>query len=227
MTKLDLSWAKEIELRPGTMDDYILREIERSYGKLEISDTDIVLDIGACFGAFSIFALKRGARLVIAYEPDPDNYDQLATNSQRLDVTLSSKLWTINKAVTRLGYSTFLWRSTGKNKGTHSTIEKRGRKAIAVESDDFDRVMSRYGPTVIKIDCEGCEHELLERHDMYPCVKQVAVEFDMNRKSFRSSFKKIVDPKLGTFKESNGWRVVVQPLDTGVNWNALGVWRRD
>lgn len=41
---------------------------------------DYVLDGGACFGAFTLFALARGARRVDAFEPDPTVYAMLSEN---------------------------------------------------------------------------------------------------------------------------------------------------
>lgn len=41
---------------------------------------DYVLDGGACFGAFTLLAHERGAKLVEAFEPDPVAYEMLVEN---------------------------------------------------------------------------------------------------------------------------------------------------
>ena len=42
-------------------------------GAVSVRDSDVVLDVGAHLGTFSRIALQRGARLVVAVEPDPVN----------------------------------------------------------------------------------------------------------------------------------------------------------
>jgi len=48
---------------------------------LDIRPSDIVIDIGAHIGAFTLYAAWRGAK-VYAYEPDPDNYSLLVQNTK-------------------------------------------------------------------------------------------------------------------------------------------------
>ena len=42
-------------------------------GKVVVQDSDVVLDLGSHLGTFTRFALRRGARLVVAFEPEPTN----------------------------------------------------------------------------------------------------------------------------------------------------------
>ena len=42
-------------------------------GSVAVRDSDVVIDVGAHLGTFSRIALQRGARLVVAVEPDPVN----------------------------------------------------------------------------------------------------------------------------------------------------------
>ena len=42
-------------------------------GPVAVRDSDVVVDVGAHLGTFSRIALQRGARLVVAVEPDPVN----------------------------------------------------------------------------------------------------------------------------------------------------------
>ena len=66
----------QFHVREGTLDEWVVDEVsgDASYiNPLEIKDTDIVLDIGANIGVFTVTALQRGA-VVVAYEPDYDNF---------------------------------------------------------------------------------------------------------------------------------------------------------
>ena len=68
-------------MRPGTLDEYIFKEIRPSYNMLDIQEGDVVLDIGANIGAFSLYAEQQGATKIYSYEPDSDNFFILEKNS--------------------------------------------------------------------------------------------------------------------------------------------------
>ena len=59
-----------IQCRRDTYESYVVNEIQRSYGMLNV-DTRTVFDIGANIGAFSIWAMKHNAWQIIAFEPEP------------------------------------------------------------------------------------------------------------------------------------------------------------
>ena len=40
---------------------------------VSVRDSDVVIDVGAHLGTFTRIALRHGARLVVAVEPDPVN----------------------------------------------------------------------------------------------------------------------------------------------------------
>jgi len=77
----------KILARPFTHDRVIIDEIfiKRSYTPLnmsvmEIEPGDIVVDLGAHIGCFSLFAASKGAHKVFAYEPLPQNFKLLLAN---------------------------------------------------------------------------------------------------------------------------------------------------
>ena len=51
-------------------------------GEQDVQPGDVVLDCGANFGVFTRLALDRGARLVVAIEPAPENIEALKRNFQ-------------------------------------------------------------------------------------------------------------------------------------------------
>ncbi|UOF80034.1 methyltransferase [Caudoviricetes sp.] len=236
MTRLELTWASHIERRPGTMDDAIVREIARSYGMLRYEKAR-VLDIGACFGAFSSFAIRMRAKTVTTIEPDPSNYAALRKNLLALKDDMRAlfpKVTAIHGAAVRSDCedkTTSLYLSGSKNVGRHSTVIQRGRDAIDVPIKKFSELLAE-NPTLIKIDCEGSEHallsEIVEQDGIWPdSVTQVVVEFDANRVEWRDvSIPKIVNPDSGAFRTTRGWKMIYESGFNGSSWNCLGAWVR-
>lgn len=234
MTKQQLIWANHIERRPGTMDDYIIKEIPRSYGMLKYTGAR-VLDIGACFGAFGAYAFAKHATSIVCVEPEPANFARLHRNMLALrdKPTDTFRALTLRHgAVVTADYDEAtipLFLSGGSNIGRHSTVIGRGRESIDVRAIPFKTLLAD-NPTLVKIDCEGSEHALLTEivDDPWPdSVTQVVVEFDANRLAWRSlSIPKIVNPETGAFPKAKGWKLIHESGFNGSAWNCLGAWVR-
>jgi FkbM family methyltransferase len=149
-------------VRPGTSDSFVVTEVfSGEYNKLNIQHNDIVVDFGLNIGMFTIFALKKGAAQVWAYEPDPDNFSlasqNVLLNTTILDVySLNNTAVVGNDDVTR-DFSI----NVHKNKGAHSLVKKRGRETITVQCENINTILERARPTIVKMDIEGGELECL------------------------------------------------------------------
>lgn len=76
-----------VALRGGTTDSEVFREVWDlgAYADaVPYLHGATVLDVGANVGAFTLWALSKGARLVHAYEPEPGNADRLVVNTGKL-----------------------------------------------------------------------------------------------------------------------------------------------
>ena len=71
--------------RPGTLDQLILDEVNSGiYTKFApLVKGDIVVDAGACFGAFTVLASQVAAK-VYSFEPHPENFMLLKENTKDL-----------------------------------------------------------------------------------------------------------------------------------------------
>lgn len=236
MTKLNLDWARYLTRRPGTMDEFIVKEIERSYGHLKFKNRS-VLDVGACFGAFSAFADYHEARRITACEPDPSNYLALIRNADSF--ILYSKhveQWVCeNVAVVKTTDPPMLdlWLSENAvNLGTHSLVIKKNRTRVPVMTRSLKSLLEASHANLVKIDCEGYEHDLLSEivDGVYPwpsAVTQVVVEFNLNRKAWRyASTPRIMNAETGAFKKKDGWKLVRQFGFTASGWNGVASWER-
>ncbi len=122
---------------------------------------DTVMDIGANIGDMP---LKWGllAKEIHSYEPMPDTYELLQRNVEELP-----NCFVYEAAVGHENGEIQIWANLNKNHthATASTIPKRSRTSINVNKLDFATEIKRINPTIIKMDIEGGEREILDNLD--------------------------------------------------------------
>jgi len=207
-----------IYYRDSRWDKYIMKE--NSYGPLEISDTDTVIDIGAHIGIFTRKALAKGARVLKAYEPDSDNCRLLDRNLSEYD----SSLWNIEQVAVVAddfpvidGHYAKLWvdaAGDGDSSRTalHSLYRTRGaRVPVLVPVITWSSVLA-LNPTILKVDVEGAEltydWSLLSKNKG---IKQLAIELENVKSKTETKDKIIQDIKNAGFElvnETSGWSTV-------------------
>mmetsp|Transcript_18089 Transcript_18089/g.37912 ORF Transcript_18089/g.37912 Transcript_18089/m.37912 type:complete len:1196 (-) Transcript_18089:78-3665(-) len=82
-----------LQFRVGSTDSLVVNEIldrdkkcayiippNELFGDFSLNEHDCILDIGAHIGIFSRFAIEAGCKHIIAYEPEPSNFDLLEKN---------------------------------------------------------------------------------------------------------------------------------------------------
>lgn len=159
------------------VDDYALDRIPFEAG-------DVVLDIGAHVGIFAIhLALRHPDIIIIAAEPDLGNFRHLAANIARNDC---ANIVALNLAVTAAGGPFPIARppdNSGGASGFYSETE--GFSCGVADSISIDQLFARYVPDrckLLKIDCEGAEHEILPACTNLSRVDWFSAEFHINDK---------------------------------------------
>lgn len=126
---------------------------------LPLRKNDTVMDCGAYIGTFTAAALEQGAKWAVCYECAPKNVPLLEENMRRY-----------GKRVTIMRYAivgTHGWTKVKLNlsgfSGANSVIPSKNRpKFVEVEAVSFRAQLRHYRPTILKIDVEGAEYEMLE-----------------------------------------------------------------
>lgn len=140
----------KFEIREGTSDTLVVREVivEDCYRFNELNLTKgLVLDVGANIGTFSVLAGQKNK--VIAYEPEPNNYELLIKNIK------------LNKAKV-------VAHELGLGIGGYSTIDdQQGGSRLGSGEHDVETISLTEALKDIKeidfmkMDCEGSEYPII------------------------------------------------------------------
>lgn len=169
----------KVLIRGKTSDNYGIMEVfeKKVYDKLKITKDDVILDLGGNIGAYSLYAIKNGAKISYCYEADPSNYQMIRKNVN--NNSYAEKIQHFNLAVVG---------NNEKNRdlylsevclGCHSLIpllEDHTQK-ISVNAINIQSVINNHNPTAIKMDIEGAEYECLKGISSWGNVKQLILEF--------------------------------------------------
>ncbi len=200
--------------RPDKWGDCeVLRHPHNEYKDLDIRSGDIVLDAGGHIGAFTWFALQRGAALVHSYEPEPGNFVFLQRNFVDDERAVLHKLALMRDD----GEIDFFLGPTDTS--GYSAFVHGKRKLIKVKAVSFQRVLEEVQFNVVKLDIEGAEYEVpLE----FPkSVRSLAIEFHLNKKMWRA-FAPLLVEKI----EAQGFKPTRAPVTNDKRWDTVGIWRR-
>jgi FkbM family methyltransferase len=207
-----------IWVRLHTYDKQIVRE-SRQYLRLQPGARDVLLDIGANIGCVSFRFLQAGVRLAVAVEPEPTNCGILRQNL----ALATSRVVVLQAAVTSMEGDCRLWINSGRNKGMHSVVPQRGRRAIVVRTRTLPELIADYRPTLIKMDIEGGEYDLIAALGALPApVRGIALEMHLTYECWRSREAPTIVRQL----EAQGFAPVLSPRLAGRHPCTLGIWLR-
>ena len=157
-----------------------------------------VLDIGAFVGDSAILFALRGARRVVAVEPSPWAYNVAKKN---VEVNrLGNVVTLVNCAVGREDGKVLMLPSGEIGTGFRATDSYRGD--TPVPTCTLDSLIDKYGPfDVLKMDCEGCEHESIPYSRRIGEIREILVEYhdgyeDIVRKLREEGFRDIKYPVI-------------------------------
>ena len=138
-----------------------------------------VLDIGAHKGYFGAFALAKGAKTVVSFEPEAKNYAALERAARKL----GSRWLARNAAVGPSSGTGVLLRD--RTSWAHSLVAvERPDGQQLVEISTLERALAELPAggmrTIVKIDAEGSECGILSRPDALDHVDVLMVEWHSN-----------------------------------------------
>lgn len=173
----------------------------------EIKENDIILDIGANIGIFSIFASKYAKNgKIYSFEPTPLTFKILndnielnnATNVKPLEIAIASKENIID----------FYINETYSN--TNSIFEEKWKKKIKVNATTLDKIIKKNNLKKIdflKMDCEGSEYDILFNcsDEILNIVNKISMEYHKLSDVYNQN-------TLKKFLENKGFKVKIRPF---------------
>jgi len=191
-----LSSRSGIKIR-GSKNDNLLRLwneifIDNSYriSNMSIKETDIILDIGANIGLFSINVSQYTKNKIFALEPHPENFTQLKDNVKLngiknvacINLGLQGENDGSRYFLNNSNHAGFIMENalTEKNIGSVRTSEKLSLACITFQELCNTHAINKVN--LLKLDCEGAEGEIiksLSKHDM-DIIEKFVIEFHDN-----------------------------------------------
>lgn len=151
---------------------------------LSIGVNDIVVDIGANVGIFSIFAAKKTSNFVYAYEPFPQSFENIKKNAKNNSL---NNIKVFNQAVSsRIGEAKlYIADQDSGNLLFDYNLKGRLKKYIKVKTITLEKIFRSQKLSKIdflKIDCEGSEGDIFlsTPDEIFKNIYQIAIEFHDN-----------------------------------------------
>lgn len=162
--------------------------------KIDFQPGDIVLDIGAHTGLFGMYVAKRWPDVkVYSFEPSPTNYERFLRVLNPLHEQgelLGLSAW--NYGVTADGHDLLLSLDRGNTGGTTEFVKPNGHLREQASSKTLDEIIREIdGPFIgakevriklLKLDCEGAEHQILTTAKCLDRIDFIAGEIHINQR---------------------------------------------
>jgi FkbM family methyltransferase len=168
--------------------DIVNTFFKKDYGKIIVNEKT-VLDIGANIGDTGIFYALNGAKKVIGIEPFPKNFDYAQKNIQinNLDsvITLLQAGCSSKKEIIKI------------DPDYQSNIEsevKNFKTGIDVPMITIQDIINKYEipkSSVLKIDCEGCEYDIIENisFETISYFSNIQMEYHLGYKKLKNKLE--------------------------------------
>ncbi|HON83254.1 MAG TPA: FkbM family methyltransferase [Caldisericia bacterium] len=180
------------------------------YSKIKLNNMDIIADIGAYVGEYSLFAIKNGVKHVFSYEPTPETFKVLEMNKKE-NMTI------FNKAVVG-DDKEFVELFISKGIGVTNSIVKTHRKKESFKVPTIKYEDAVKDATIVKIDVEGAEYDY---KIIQPQLRAIILEFHpLVKEPWKEYAEKIMNEI-----ESAGYNRIVKP-NFKSGWNLTGCWSK-
>jgi FkbM family methyltransferase len=179
-------------LRKDVIADYWVFEgifFADEYSHVHLKEDDVVLDVGANIGAFTIKVAGK-VKKVIAVESEPQNFGLLLEN---IKINNLQNVLPINLAVSDKEEVVYFNATGGSAK-----VSKSGNPVQAKTLDEILDEIGNPNVTILKMDIEGYEGKVLTSFHKFSTIRQVIIE----------THSKDLTAEVTEVLKNNGFKVV-------------------
>lgn len=199
-------------VRNGTSDLKSIKEVFEQSGYkrkrpfvFTVEKGESWIDLGANIGAFTVWALEKGAKKVHLFEPDPENLTFLKTNLARYS---DERYELIEKAaVADDREKAVFYQNTANGNVWRNGLEKswQGGEKTVVECTNFRSFLENQNkPLNIKMDIEGTEmailEDLLKTPEVFTGIKKLVFEWSFDVDDDMKRFRNVLDEMSKIYK---------------------------
>lgn len=164
--------------------DCVASELEAdTYGleKIDFQPGDVVIDVGGHVGLFAIYVAKRWPGVkVYSFEPSEVNWLRCVRNLDIADKLHPRSIALERLAVTADGREVELALDRSNTGGTSEFIKPNGHLKHSADSITLDEIVGDMQIKLLKLDCEGAEHEILTTATCLDRIEHISGEFHIN-----------------------------------------------
>jgi FkbM family methyltransferase len=173
---------------------------------MEIKDTDVIIDIGANIGIFSLYAsLKARNGKIYSYEPFENHFKRMQEN---IKINKAKNIFPFNLAISNKKGKKYLFINENSS-GMHSTVfNKNSKDKVKINTATLEDVFKENKLKkcdFLKMDCEGAEYDIIfnTKKETFNKIKKISLEFD-NIDKEKNCFK------IKEILEKNGFQVKIK-----------------
>jgi len=204
----------------NSWDSQLFDEVynKNEYGIKELSENDVVLDIGSHIGSFTKLCFDKGSKNVYSYEANYDNFRLSEKNLNNYPYNIN------NLAVWRSDVNqkevSFYLDSYETNTGVGTVMVENG---VSVDTISLDNILSKFDKVrILKIDVEGSEFPILLTSKLLNKVDEIIGEFheyetleNLPENCKIDGYSKYTRYDISNYLEQFGFKVEI----TGVDWS--------
>ncbi|MBI4458801.1 MAG: FkbM family methyltransferase [Acidobacteria bacterium] len=165
-TLLGSFWGRDSDapVLYSTIEQMVIQR-ERETPQVVVQPGDVVLDVGSHLGTFTRYALRRGARLVVAFEPEPINVTCFKKNfptelEQGQVILIEAAAWEASGILELAsGSDNLSWTFSAVSERQSENSAKLSIKAVTI--DDIVEQQELSSIDFIKMNIEGAERYAL------------------------------------------------------------------
>lgn len=154
------------------------------YNDIKIEEGDIVFDVGANVGVFSLFAANFKNTKVFSFEPHPANFNILKENI-RINSLKNVVPFEVGLAKENELRHLIIGNIPGGHKVANGKESSNTNNTLTIQTRTIDSIISENAINKIdflKLDCEGAEGEILNSisSNLFKLINKIVIEFHDN-----------------------------------------------